>query len=288
MKPFIFVLIFTFTIPLFAQNENVHVKRDTINAYNKWIPGGVIGLNINQVSFKDWSIGGENSVSISSIADLTLDYFKKKWSLLNELSIAFGESKSGSTAFRVNENELFLENLFVYRIKWIVNPYASNNIRTVLANGYDYSKNPALQVAAFFDPGYVTQSAGFRYSKLKGFTTRLGVAIQEIFTNKFRQYTDDTTTHDKIEAFKLEPGIESVTDAKFTVAENLFFSSRLGLFSQFKKLNVWDVRWDNTLSAKVNNFVNVNLNILVIYMQSQSLRTQIKEGLQLGFVYTFF
>ncbi|MFI5145284.1 MAG: DUF3078 domain-containing protein [Ignavibacteria bacterium] len=284
----IFILIFVVNIPVISQIDTVHLKRDTTTAYNKWIPGGVIGLNINQVAFKDWATGGENSLSASIFTNFSLDYLKKKWSLLNELKMTFGESKAGSTPFRITDNEFFLEDIFIYRAGWFADPYVSNNVRTVLANGYDYSATPSVQVAAFFDPGYVTQGTGLRYSEIKGFTTRLGFAVRETFTSKFIQYSDDTGTHDKVEKFKIETGIESISEAKFVVAKNLLFSSRLDLFSQFKTLNVWDVRWDNTICAQVNKFINVNLNVLVLYMQSVSLRTQIKEGLQLGVIYTFF
>jgi hypothetical protein len=179
MKSIIFILTLVINLPVISQIDTVHIKSDTIKVYNKWIPGGVIGLNINQVAFKDWAGGGENSMSASLFTNLYLGYFKKRWSLLNELKVTFGESKTGSTPFRITDNEFFLEDIFIYRAGWFADPYASNNVRTVLANGYDYSKTPPVQVAAFFDPGYVTQGTGLRYSKLKGFTTRIGLAIRE-------------------------------------------------------------------------------------------------------------
>jgi len=46
-----------------------------------------------------------------------------------------------------------------------------------------------------------------------------------------------------------------------------------------------DVRWDNLITAKVNNYINVNFNFLVVYERKQTLRTQIKEALQLGIIY---
>ena len=95
-------------------------------------------------------------------------------------------------------------------------PFFSNEIITTLTSGYDNNYNV---VANFFDPGYVTQSAGFSYNKLGGFITRLGFATQEIFTNKHRQYTQDST------AFQLKTGIESVSQAKLQVADNMLLTS---------------------------------------------------------------
>jgi hypothetical protein len=70
--------------------------------------------------------------------------------------------------------------------------------------------------------------------------------------------------------------------------ENMFLNSSLRLFSRFKSMDVWDVRWDNTLTAKVNNYVNVNFNFLLIHEISQTRKTQLKEALQLGLTYNIF
>lgn len=88
--------------------------------------------------------------------------------------------------------------------------------------GYSYSTSTPVLIADFFDPGYVTQSLGFSYSKLSFMTTRLGLAAQEIFVNKYRQYTDG------VKAFTIQAGLESVTQAKLQVADNLLFTSGLG------------------------------------------------------------
>jgi hypothetical protein len=53
-------------------------------------------------------------------------------------------------------------------------------------------------------------------------------------------------------------------------------------------MDVWDVRWDNTIAAQVNKYINVRLNFLTLYEKSLSARTQFKEALLLGFTYTFF
>ena len=95
-------------------------------------------------------------------------------------------------------------------------------------------------------------------------------------------------TPDKKEAFKFQTGMESVTDANFTVAENMLYTTRLRLFSAFDQLDVWDVGWENTVTAKVNSFLDVNLNVIVLYEKLESPKTQIKEGLNVGISYTVF
>jgi hypothetical protein len=169
---------------------------------------------------------------------------------------------------------------------WKVNPYFSNTVRTQVTEGFDYETTPGTKISDFFDPGYITQSLGFTYDQLENIQTRLGIAFQEVITNRFTQYSDDPETPNEIEKFKFETGIESVTDANFTLDDNLILKTKLRLFSRFESMDVWDVRWDNTITAKVNSWLNVNFAYLLIYQKDQSPTTQMKQALQLGIVYT--
>ncbi|MDP4190201.1 MAG: DUF3078 domain-containing protein [Bacteroidota bacterium] len=281
MKQFLFIFIVLLTSVVYSQNI-----ADSL--LNKWIPKGVSGINISQVSFNNWAQGGDNSILWVLNGEFGLSYYTKAHSLLNNLKLAYGRPKLGGESYRTNDNEFYMENVFSYFVGWVVEPYISNIIRSPISTGYDYKVTPAVKTADFFDPGYVSQSIGFSYSRNKVITTRLGAAFQETFTNKYRQYTDDPSTLDKIEAFKFETGIESVTDLKADLGGNMLIMSELRLFTRFNHMDVWDVRWDNTIVAQVNNYINVKLNFLTLYEKSLSAKTQFKEALLLGFTYTFF
>ncbi len=278
---YIFILLFLTFISV-----NSVAQTDT-TLHPGWNPSGVAGLNLSQISFTNWSQGGENSIAWTFFSNFGFHYLAKPWQLKNDLKLAYGRTKLGNADYRTNDNELYLVSVLSYSIGWVVDPYFSNSVRTSVAPGLDYSTTPAVQIAAFFDPGYVIQSLGFIYNKDKNFNTRLGLALQEIFTNKYPQYSDDPATQ-KIEKFKLETGLESVTGANYALQNNLLLSSQLTLFTRFKALDVWDVRWDNTITVVVNKYINVNLNALLIYQKSQSPKTQFKEALQVGLSYTLF
>jgi Protein of unknown function (DUF3078) len=261
------------------------VKKDTVNI---WIPTMVTGLNLSQIAFSNWTQGGSNAIAWTLTANVGYDYKGETWGLQNHLKAAYGRTKLGGQGTITTDNALFVENVLTYNVGWDVNPFFSNTIITTITNGYSYAAAQPVLIANFFDPGYVTQSLGFNYTKLKNFSTRLGVATQEVFANKYRQYTDNPDTPNKLEAFKLETGMESVTQAKMNLADNLLLTTGLRLFTRFNNLTVWDVRWDNVIVAKVNSFINVNFNYSLVYQKDQSLTTQMKEGLQVGLVYTIF
>jgi hypothetical protein len=180
-----------------------------------------------------------------------------------------------------------LESILIHSFGWAVDPYISNTIRTVISKGFDYKVVPAVQTSQFFDPGYITQSIGFMYNNIPNITTRLGIGFQETITNKFTGYADDPETVE-IEKFRFDTGIESVTEAIYNIEENVLLGSKLRLFTRFNSLDVWDVRWDNLITAQISKYFNVNFNVLLIYEKQQSPKTQLKEALQFGITYTLF
>ena len=273
--------LLVFVAALVLISEYAFAANDTLNV---WIPTAITGLNVSQLALSNWTQGGENSMTWTITANLGAKYISNNWTFKNNINAAYGRTKLGGGSFKTNDNDFYMETVLSRSLGWAVDPFFGNTIRTTIAAGYFYNGNTATEIANFFDPGYVTQSLGFTYDKLTNFSTRLGIAAEEIFTNKFRQYSDDPTTT-KVEAFKLETGLQSVTSGKFQVMNNLLFTSNLTLFTRFNHLDVWDVRWDNALVAKVNNYINVNLGFLLIYQKDQSPTVQMKQALQLGIVY---
>ena len=277
----------TLVLFLFVSTISAFGQQDTTKKIG-WFPSGITGLNVSQISLSNWSQGGENSLTWTLTGDFTLKYTNEKITFDNTLKVAYGRTKAGDIEWRTNDNDFYLVTLLAKNIDdWELKPYFSNSVRTAITKGYDYSTIPYTETADFFDPGYVNQSIGLLYDKHKYFTTRLGFGAQEVFTNINTKYTDDPATTE-IETFKFDLGIESVSTSEVELAENLVVKSNLRLFTRFKDLSVWDVRWDNALIAKINDFMNVNLTFLLIYQEDQSLQRQIKQALQLGFVYSIF
>ena len=264
-----------------------HAEEKDTTKFGKWIPKGTAGFNLSQIAFSNWSQGGENSITYSLNGNFALKHETKTDIFTNSLKATYGQTKINDENFITNENEIFMENLYSYKFGWKVDPYVSNTLRTSITPGYKSEDGSEVQVVKFFDPGYLTQSMGFRYEKLEWFQTRLGIAVQEIITNKFTSFTDDPETSEK-ETFKFETGLEYAAELELSVMENILLQSKLLTFTRFENLDVWDVRWDNVFTAQVNKYINVNLNFIVIHNIKQTRRTQIKEALQIGVVFNLF
>jgi hypothetical protein len=278
LTTYIFIIIFI------SASINVFAQQDSVSLY-KWIPIAAAGLNISQIELSNWAQGGEDALTWSVTGTGGLKYETDLWGFKNDLKIAYGRTRLGSEEFKTNDNELYLESVLSLHTGWDIEPYLSNTVRTAIIAGYSYEDNSKTEIANFFDPGYTTQSIGFIYDKVPGFQTRLGFAVQEVITNKFTQYSDDAETAE-LEKIKIETGLESVSTAEYTVMENVLLKSKLRLFTRYESLDIWDVRWDNAIVAKVNDYLNVNFTFLLVYEEAQVKTRQIKEGLQLGLVYT--
>jgi hypothetical protein len=280
MKKILFLILLFLAVKINSQVDSTD---------RMWTYALATGINLSQITLSNWSQGGDNAISWVFAINGNANHKYLPWNLKNTLKLAYGRTKLGSNDYRTNDNEFYLETVLSYNIGWIVDPYISNSIRSAVSTGYDYKATPVvLKTADFFDPGYVTQSIGFAYSRSKFIATRLGLGFQEIITNKYRNYSDDPETKDKQEAFKFDTGIESVTNAEFIIDDNVLFTSMLRLFSAFKELDVWDIRWDNSINAKISKYFSMNFNVLTVYEKKQSPKTQVKEGLQLGITYTIF
>ncbi|PID59609.1 MAG: hypothetical protein CR986_04910 [Ignavibacteriae bacterium] len=282
MKKLFFLLFFVTFLSITAQEEKAPPQKT-------WLPVGFAGLNISQLALENWTQGGEDALAFMAYTNFGLDYFSNPWAFTNKLKLAYGQTKLGSKDFRTTDNEIFLENLLTYNAGWFAQPYFSNTVRTVLTKGYTYKDDIETHVSNFFDPGYINQSIGLSYKASESFSTRLGLGFQETIASEFAsKYTDDSETTGKLEKFKFDTGIESVSNLNLKLDDDLLYTSELRLFGTFDALDVWDVRWDNIVTAQITKLINVNLNILLIYDVDQTKKTQLKEGLQIGITYTLF
>jgi len=281
-----FYLLLTFVIlsaTTFA-DDKTEEKKDTL-----WVPNGVVGLNLSQVSFENWTQGGDNSISFTFFSNFGIDYIGNIWSWRNTLKFTYGRTKTGDEGYKTNDNEIFYESTLNRKVGWIIQPYFGVTARTAVAAGFSYDVSPAAQIVGFLDPFYLTEGIGFVYEQIPNFRTRLGLGFKQTFADEFRtRYTDDTDTPDKLESFNGNTGIESVTEYEWLFLENMVYKGYLRLFGRFEDLSIWDVRFDNTITAKINDYFNVNINVLLIYDVDETLRTQLKEALQLGISYTLF
>ena len=253
-----------------------------------WKHGLVAGLTLTQVAFTDWKQGGENALAYTLSADGKSIDEEENSNWTNTYKFAFGQTRLGGQGLRKTDDVIDLSTVFTYKLGTLINPYAAANLKTQIAKGFFYPKpDSSYQVSAFFDPAFLTQSAGVGYQPLKEIKTRLGVGLREVLTNKFNQYTDDPATN-KVEKSTVDGGMESVTNVEWQLEDNILFTTQLELFAPFKTFDEVVVRDNTSITAKVSKYITAILNVQLINEKRVSPRTQIKETIALGLSYSIF
>jgi len=137
------------------------------------------------------------------------------------------------------------------------------------------------------NPGYFRESIGAGYDIQEGLATRLGLSFKQTLASDYpERYSDDPETGE-VETLKSEIGAESVTDLTYPISETASYVSKLELFSAFSTLKEVDVNWDNTLTVKVSDYINMNVNFKMVYDKDISEKRQIKQSMAFGLNYTF-
>jgi hypothetical protein len=249
-----------------------------------WRHSAVAALVLAQTASKDWAKGGEDSLAWTVTIDGKSVHDRPRTNWSDSYKLAFGQMKLGDLDFRKTEDKIDLESILTYKFGIYVNPYAAATLKTQFAKGYKYEKDEEIAMSKFFDPAYLTQSAGVGYQPIPQVKTRLGAAVREIFTSEFNSYADDPET-DEIEKTRMDAGLESVTDAEWHLKQNVLLKSKLEIFAVLTEPRDVAVLNDSTLAVKVSKNISVNLNVLIVRDKTLSEKTQFKETLTLGLSY---
>ncbi len=280
MKTIILLLLFFVADDMIAQDTKpgLQASADTL-----WKHTMIISANITQVSFTDWAQGGENALAYALFLEGKSTYAFNMINWVSSYKFGYGQAKLGSQGIRKTDDDIDLESVFTYKMGTYINPFISASMKTQFTEGVKYDAlGSATPVSNFFDPAYITQTLGVGYQPGPVIKTRLGISLREIVVNKYAlAYIGDTTK--KVD---VDGGLESVTEVGWTVMENVVLNAKLEIFAPVKHFDRMTVRSDNTLSAKVNKLISMNLNVQLINDPQVQARTQIKQTLALGFSFT--
>jgi hypothetical protein len=289
-----------FTLMLNAQDGSVKelqgaasktiAKDPKDTAAKTWKKGGLFTFNVGEGVLDNW-VGGGDKFSLSAVSFLNLyAYYKKdKHNWDNSLDLGYGFVKTTSLGQRKSDDRIDFLSKYGYSIakKW--NAGVLFNFRSQFANGYAYSKTPAgaeikTITSKLFAPAYVLLSLGLDYKPNDNFS----VFISPL-TERWIIVADDSLSAKG--AYGVTPGkkvkneLGAFLSAKFSkeVAKNIVFTSRLDLFSNYKKNpQNMDMFWTNVLTMKVNKFISANVSLDLLYDDDAIARLQKRQLLGIG------
>ena len=263
-----------------------------------WRTSAVFGLQGSQAAYSNWQEGGLNALAATANLNGQFSRLIGRVEQTHNVRLAFGVLKQDTLALRKADDVLRYAGTVQYRTGQI-RPTFALELRTQFAPGYDYgpkqetytfpdfggyqlpvTPGERLQTSAFFAPGYVTASLGATYEPVLWFKTRLGLGVQETVVSIRRLRPVYGNRLDQ--PVRTEAGLESVSELRKELFENVLLASRLGLFAAFGAADYPDAFFENTLQMKVNSVLSVQLAFDALLDRDVSSSFQLREALSVG------
>ena len=264
------------------------------------------GISFNQASFSDnWTGGGVNSIGLNAFLNYKANYAKGVNTWDNEIDLAYGVLKNEGQSSRKSLDRLFLDTKYGRKLSEKWDFYTSLSLLTQFAEGFNYDvedpdtgETSDILISNLFAPAFITSSWGFEYHPTDFFKLRLGPFSPRITVVS----DDDVAINGTVDGVPARFGVEDGETARFEwlafqmtadfnkdIAENLNLKWKYILFANYEEFefDAIDHRLDLSLTAKVNQFIDVGLGAILIYDIDQVDEIQLSQSLTLGIVYTF-
>lgn len=283
---------------------------DTSKKANKkgWITGGLINLNLAQVSNYNWIASGGDKFSLAIGSALNL-YANRKWkrnTWENTLDIQYGLVNTTTLGYRKTTDRLD----FISKYGYLPNNWKNISLssllqlRSQIANGYEYDylgTTSKRRNSGFFAPAYITLAPiGFDWKPNAAFSlfgspavARWTIASNDPYSyaspNGFfngKKETPLATLYgvDTLHPVRGEFGAFITATFKKDIMKNVNYYSKLDLYSNYlsNPQNV-DVFWTNQIKMKVNKWIQVTYTLDMLYDDDvkNPLKPTRPNGLQL-------
>ncbi len=250
-----------------------------------WTNSAIAALNVSQNSNHNWSAGGEDAMVWQASLKASSEAAFVSWVWKNNVELAYGRTRLGDESSRKHLDKLFLETMLNYNLFQTVKPYVSGRLESQFTTSYAYSDTADRQaISAFWDPGYLTASVGMSYIPDDRISTRMGFAVKQTFAEEYG-WADDPDTQSKVETFKNEPGLESITEVNIPWNKILSYKSRLSAFVNFEGVEAIDGRWENSLDAQVAKYLTFSAGLEMLYDVDLDKDSQLRQNITIGLTY---
>jgi hypothetical protein len=259
------------------------VVADTLQG---WSFDWVSGLNGAQASYDNWSQGGVNTISVTASTVFNAKYRNNHFAYALSTNLKYGKARLEGEGTRKTDDRITVNNKFSYLFNdesW--SAFGNINFSTQFDQGFDYgSSNPVL-ISKFFAPAYLTQIAGVAYSPADYFTAEAGMALKETIVTDTRLSTRYGL--DPGEKFRFEPGYSLAMNFEKKMFANVRLISSVETFTNLQRhIDNTDINFSNELIGKINDFMNMSLQFVVIYDSDFSRQLQVKQVLSAGISYS--
>lgn len=281
-----------------------------------WETANKVGLDINQISFVNWSAGGDNSISGIFKADIAFKYIKGRLLWTNTINMRYGINKQSDRELRKSDDVFDYNSSFGYKSGQLSDWYymAKLNFKTQFTDGFSYP-NTDESISGPFAPAYLFVGLGAEYimpkSKMQFYFSPLTYKATFVSNQRLANlgsfgvegavYDEEGNMLKKGQRSRAEFGFLISNEWKKEIMKNITLNHKISLYSDYvDHFGNIDVAWEMKLDLVVNKFVQASVGTNLIYDDSiktnveidgvqvmEGPRVQFKQTLGVGIVYTF-
>ncbi|PCI94384.1 MAG: hypothetical protein COB15_14415 [Flavobacteriales bacterium] len=316
-KALIAISIIATTVNITAQTTEAEkvLKTQGKDTLDGWTTGGIISLNLTQVSLTNWSAGGENSLSVNGILSLFANLKKGNSTWDNSLDLSYGLLQQGDADVRKTDDKIDFTSK--YGQKAFKNWYYAGlvNFKSQMTAGYNYPDD-STEISTFLAPGYVLGAIGMDYKPSEVFSLFISPITMKMtivndqtladagaFGVESAEYDDSGNLTKNGLTTRSEYGGYLRALFKKDIMKNVNLQTKLELFTNYTEEPTHvDVNWEVLIAMKVNKFISATISTQLLYdhdidiavdtdgdgvIDAAGPRTQFKEVLGIGLSYKF-
>lgn len=255
-----------------AQVTKAETADDVAKATNPdgWKLGGTSSITFNQVGLKNWSAGGNPSISLLGLVNGYADLKRNKNLFQSRLSMEYGMQKLRKEPFRKSADRIELFTKYGYRIsnKWYVSTYANFKSQMSKTKNFDVADSITPPVISkFASPLFVEAALGMDYVPNQYFSMFLSPIAAKMTVVANDDIAALNLHGNDFKNFRGEFGATAIFTYKQEVVKNVNVFSVLKLYKDYLKgpaQNI-DVDWQTTIGLKVTDYITANVFTHLIY-----------------------
>ena len=247
-----------------------------------WDIDGLVQLTLSQVYYKNWTRGGENSVSTLLRTDLDANYTKGMYRWNNSFRLKLGLIGLAEEGIRKNEDSWEIKSDFGIKAskRWYYS--LSFNLKSQLAKGYKYP-NDSVYVSNFLSPGYLYSALGLEYKPKKNVSVLLSpLTFKSVFVIDTSGVEHTLYGIPSDQKAKNDVGVYINIQHKYNFTEDIQLENRFHLFTNYNGFNKLDFDWEPILRVKVGPFFSFNFSMHFIYDSDVTLPVFDDSGTEVG------
>lgn len=267
-----------------------------------WTHGGNGAITFNQVGLKNWSAGGDPSISFLLAAGYYANFRKGKHLWKNTLGAEYGVQKIKGEPFRKSSDRLQFTSKYGFQIdkegKWFFATLVDVKSQFSKTGQFDADGNRLYTVSRFASPITLEYSIGIDYVPNEFFSLYMSPLAAKTIIVKSDIIAARNLHGNNFKNVNNQFGALLVANYNQEVYKNITIGSSLKLYKDYlagPAKNI-DVDWQTNIGLKVNDFIAASIFLHMIWdwdvdtnpeVLGVQRNIQFKEVIGVGFSYSF-